>query len=617
MNNIYKIEENHRRILFDISKLNSFNAKIVAFLHYYKELVNYDDKLVTEAYVTEIISLIIPLVENYSPFGSNPQLSTEILEMLIELKRFPMSNEDYILIDENILRIQNEIEELNIILNGNSTDESFTSSVIFPLLDKHSSNKYFTGNIETIKISLNQLSGLKEDEFLVIPSLPKVEEQSLKQIKISWQYAKSFIKDNFNVKIPFLQISIQFSRKYGIYEGDSHGLALSLGFISELSNYLNLKIKYKINNSAIFTGSMLQDGNLDSISSNIIERKTLTAFYSKCVYFIIPHKNYLQAKAVIEREKINYGNKKINIVPIANVSEIFEHGEIVKNVTEPVSTYFYRKIRSLKYSVPILILLMMIIILPIYYFKNAQTNEENDFIETAVQKYNLDKKKLSPILNDNSLLSLKLDKVDLNLSDSSLIDTFKNISSIENRFQEKDKALYFSGDSSFIRLNKNINLKSGFPISISMWIKKEGWDRGWIFANNFNTNTYSGIWLGFGYGYILSMNFGSNKPTAVPGSRRSVYIKKPLLENNWYHIVGIIISNKIMYIYINNQKAEVVFDGSATEVLYQNVGIPAFGEYKTSTVLPLTYFKGAIDDFRFYNRELSEREISKLFHEKY
>ncbi|MBK7979281.1 MAG: hypothetical protein IPK06_04585 [Ignavibacteriae bacterium] len=473
MNNIYKIEENHRRILFDISKLNSFNAKIVAFLHYYKELVNYDDKLVTEAYVTEIISLIIPLVENYSPFGSNPQLSTEILEMLIELKRFPMSNEDYILIDENILRIKNEIEELNIILNGNSADENFTSSVIFPLLDKHSNNKYFTGNIETIKISLNQLSGLKEDEFLVIPSLPKVEEQSLKQIKISWQYAKSFIKDNFNVKIPILQISIQFSRKYGIYEGDSHGLALSLGFISELSNYLNLKIKYKINNSAIFTGSMLQDGNLDSISSNIIERKTLTAFYSKCVYFIIPQKNYLQAKAVIEREKLNYGNKKINIVPIANVSEIFEHGEIVKNVTEPVSTYFYRKIRSLKYSVPILILLMMIIILPIYYFKNAQTNEENDFIETAVQKYNLDKKKLSPILNDNSLLSLKLDKVDLNLSDSSLIDTFKNISSIENRFHEKDKALYFSGDSSFIRLNKNINLKSGFPISISMWIKRK------------------------------------------------------------------------------------------------------------------------------------------------
>ncbi|MBK7979282.1 MAG: hypothetical protein IPK06_04590 [Ignavibacteriae bacterium] len=147
--------------------------------------------------------------------------------------------------------------------------------------------------------------------------------------------------------------------------------------------------------------------------------------------------------------------------------------------------------------------------------------------------------------------------------------------------------------------------------------KKEGWDRGWIFANNFNMNSYSGVWMGFVYGYIISMHFGNDRPTAIPSSRRSVYTKQPLPENNWFHFVGIIISDKIMYIYINNKRAEVVYDGSATEVLYQNVGVPAFGEYKTSTVLPLTYFKGAIDDFRFYNRELSEREISKLFHEKY
>ncbi|MCB9249462.1 MAG: hypothetical protein H6613_13395 [Ignavibacteriales bacterium] len=62
-----------------------------------------------------------------------------------------------------------------------------------------------------------------------------------------------------------LEVTIRFVNKLGIYEGDSLGVALTVGFIQELLRYYDLREEISYENNIITTGSMNEEGQIGSV----------------------------------------------------------------------------------------------------------------------------------------------------------------------------------------------------------------------------------------------------------------------------------------------------------------------------------------------------------------
>jgi hypothetical protein len=101
----------------------------------------------------------------------------------------------------------------------------------------------------------------------------------------------------------------------------------------------------------------------------------------------------------------------------------------------------------------------------------------------------------------------------------------------------------------------------------------------------------------------------------------TIYIDKPeIFDNNWHNIIFVVDS-------ASKNKGEVFVDGVYIEK------DPAFGAQSPSVFEPFehsltigaannrgeieTYFRGALDDIRFYNKSLDTDEIEKLHYESY
>ncbi|MCW8848849.1 MAG: LamG domain-containing protein [Melioribacteraceae bacterium] len=184
----------------------------------------------------------------------------------------------------------------------------------------------------------------------------------------------------------------------------------------------------------------------------------------------------------------------------------------------------------------------------------------------------------------------------------------------QDRFKNDSSAYYFNGFDSYIDIGNEDITKPGFPVTISVWIKKTDNEQGWIFSNNLNQNYYKGIFMGFGDGNLISLHFGNGNLIGTPAARRSIYAIDPIELSKWYHIIGIIESADNMKLYINGVEISTVYSGSASKLVYDN-GIACFGKFHNWQNQNARYFKGMIDDFRIYDRVLNDEEIENLYKE--
>lgn len=78
-----------------------------------------------------------------------------------------------------------------------------------------------------------------------------------------------------------------------------------------------------------------------------------------------------------------------------------------------------------------------------------------------------------------------------------------------------------------------------------------------------------------------------------------------ITDNNWHHVFMTIDATPTTKVFLDGIK---VYTGTPT---YGNAGV---GSYVSSQGDGSRYFKGKIDDARFYNRELSESEVTNLYY---
>lgn len=179
-----------------------------------------------------------------------------------------------------------------------------------------------------------------------------------------------------------------------------------------------------------------------------------------------------------------------------------------------------------------------------------------------------------------------------------------------DRFGQANKAYSFNGTSSYIEVLHNSSQNLSNAVSFSLWINPPDYstnnNQTRVPLGKKRTNT-SGI--GFetvdGVGSCCGPQFFSNNNTGSGGL--DYEDATPLSTLSWTHLVGTY-DGSTLKLYKNS-----VLLGSASGVLNLSSTIQNLYFGREGSNAPSNYFKGFIDDIGFWNRALTQQEISDLY----
>ena len=196
-------------------------------------------------------------------------------------------------------------------------------------------------------------------------------------------------------------------------------------------------------------------------------------------------------------------------------------------------------------------------------------------------------------------------------SDNGNNGTVNGATLTSDRFGVANKAYSFDGSSSYIEVLHNSSQNLSNAVSFSLWINPPD------YTTNINQTrvplgkrrTINTSGLGFetvdGVGSCCGPQFFVNNNTGSGGLDYEDAI--PLSTLSWTHLVGTY-DGSTLILYKNS-----VLLGSFSNVLSLSSTIQNLCFGREGSNAPSNYFKGLIDDIGFWNRALTQQEISNLY----
>ncbi len=220
----------------------------------------------------------------------------------------------------------------------------------------------------------------------------------------------------------------------------------------------------------------------------------------------------------------------------------------------------------------------------------------------------------SQTLEDSLLIHYKFDGNSLDYSGNDNNPEIFRASFSEDNDGNQNSAVYFNGIDDLIILPNKPELKPQFPLTISFWIKMDTLipQNNVFFTNDFYRYAHSGVWLNLSSSNRLALSYGDG----VSFSHNSRFTKQSDIElnsNTWYFITGVIWSPYDLRIYINGIEEPGYYEGGAYYFRYVGTG-GNIGRKDANDQTSPFFYKGYLDDFRYWNRGLSDSEISKLYY---
>lgn len=184
----------------------------------------------------------------------------------------------------------------------------------------------------------------------------------------------------------------------------------------------------------------------------------------------------------------------------------------------------------------------------------------------------------------------------------------------EDRFGDSNKALYFNGEDGFIILPPYSNLQPPFPISFSCWFKLDDlvMEHSCIFTNDFTEAAHSGIWTNLNSDGRMQISYGDGNCDYSYYVRKTFATNETMNAQEWYFMVCVLTNSDSLSIFINGEQNEGTYNGYAYYMTYLG-GLGNIGRKDASYSNSPYYFKGCLDEFRYWNRVLSDREIDRLY----
>jgi gliding motility-associated-like protein len=177
-------------------------------------------------------------------------------------------------------------------------------------------------------------------------------------------------------------------------------------------------------------------------------------------------------------------------------------------------------------------------------------------------------------------------------------------------------AYSFDGLNDLINFPNDNFLKPSLPITFSATFMLSNVPPGShiIVNTDFSLNTYFGAWLGTNADMKLHLSYGAGFPDRTsPSDRRTFSTTNSINVGQWYNVVAIIRGATDMEIWIDCVKQNGTYSGtgSNSDLLY-NTSPSINGGLGMVDIAgsPPYYMKGAIDDFKYWNRSLSLEETA-------
>lgn len=221
---------------------------------------------------------------------------------------------------------------------------------------------------------------------------------------------------------------------------------------------------------------------------------------------------------------------------------------------------------------------------------------------------------LAQNINNGLLLEYKFDGNADDSSGNGYHGTNYRTSFVNDRFGNPFSAAFFNGIDSYIDLPNLLELKPALPVSFSFWIRydsNDSKDRD-VFNTSFKEDESSGVYFNSQAStgkYAVNYGDGSSNYTSAT---RKTYVSNSVIEvGEWHHVVVIVSSALNMKIYVDCAEISGTYSGSGGELKYSDTP-GSIGRHDRDIGIPANYFKGALDDFRYWNRELTQIEVESL-----
>ncbi|MCB0731691.1 MAG: hypothetical protein KDC88_11725 [Ignavibacteriae bacterium] len=356
----FYFEERRNEYLKIASQEKSVRRLIYELIDFLEELLSQPSETIKEAYVLEVLPEFTQLLNNYYSYGVEPEKTKRVIEVTKKIKTYAESNGLSNIILNNLVRLHNEVDLLEQTLNGKINSIEF-GRLSFPVLERTPLLTDNYGILEHLDISIYTNRKNNKTQFNLIPSLPQLEERLEKQIQISWNYAVNFLKSRYKKNKTNLEVTIKFSNNLGIYEGNSLGVALTVGFIQELFRYYDLRENVSFCKNISATGSILEDGKVEAVGKDIVETKTEIAFFSETEIFIVPQNDFKFAEDKLNELKKKYPQRNLDIIPIININDFIARRDILNLEKQNIILWGSKKVLRNKVSMTLLVLLISVL----------------------------------------------------------------------------------------------------------------------------------------------------------------------------------------------------------------------------------------------------------------
>lgn len=370
---VFQLEEKRKEILAELATEKFPLSKLQILNSFVKLFSSSQNKVIIEAFLSELIPHYYETLRLFNPIGINPVLLKNEINYLDQIISLTSSSEIVDNLKNEIIRIKKLNELIKNSLNG-KINEVTEPKLNFPvnIRSTHSNKRY--GQIESFSIKIIKDLTLRENKFIIIPSREKIDTRLEEQIKISWDIAihnlSQFYK-NFN---KFHEVVIIFDHKFADVEGYSLGMAITLGFISELFKLYNTSRTLTLNGNVTFTGGVNKRGRIIDLGKDIIESKTETIFFSDLSYFALPENDYQYAKDKLTQLNIEYPERKLKLIHIEEFDDLLDHRQVIKIEKAKITERSKKLFRNQKLTLALSALLVILIgTISIYSIDNNPT----------------------------------------------------------------------------------------------------------------------------------------------------------------------------------------------------------------------------------------------------
>jgi len=194
--------------------------------------------------------------------------------------------------------------------------------------------------------------------------------------------------------------------------------------------------------------------------------------------------------------------------------------------------------------------------------------------------------------------------------------SFNNATLTADRFGNANSAYYFDGNGSYIQIPASLSLDTATAVSLSIWVKPNGFYSGtcganYILSKGLESQTnYNVVFSDAYYGNVNGINFCSvpadTSNEAFFGMDCTSNDVPTVHTGHWYHVVYTN-DGSISKLYVNDS----LISASSAKITFNTNDI-YLGRYFSIVSTPY-WFNGVLDDIRIYNRALGADEVDSLY----